>query len=187
VARRRTFGTSCIFALLAASLLLSACTHILPNARYVPSGAIRGKGTVSLGSFTYEPPAQVAQNQIEFHNPHKYIFDRPIPEVVKRGVTRELEAGGFTISTAGMRLDVTVQRCWLKKRAWNVELDLDTAWRLTSADRTVTREVRAQRRRALYTAVRQASDMNDLIGESFEEFFGAADVRAFLEARRETP
>lgn len=169
--------------LAALCILASGCTVNVRSIRFQPGSAVRVPGaTLEVGDVRYIPAERrvLKPNQFEMNKAGRVFFDIPIADHLRRCITREVEASGMKYGAGGGKLDIEITRFHLADKFWSLELYYEMTWKLTAGGKMISRDLRVQRRRAVYTNTKKAEDMNEMATEAFEQFFEDPEVKALL-------
>jgi hypothetical protein len=148
---------------------------------------VRLRGDVAEVVVKYLPAEKhtlPSPNHVEFNKAGEVRFSKPIAELYRDGVLRELDASGFTLVTdAGATLRVDISRCHLADKFTSLALYIESTWTLTKGDRVFKKDIRTERRHAIYGTAKKAEDFNAMVSEAYEEFFGDPQLKALLRTR----
>ncbi len=80
---------------------LAGCTHTIPPARFTPMGSARSTAMLKLDTVRYLQQAGVKENEVEFHKAGNVVFARPIADIVREDILKEIEHSGFHLGEGG--------------------------------------------------------------------------------------
>lgn len=143
---------------------------------------VRNTGTIALVTVRYIPAelGQVESDQPEGSG-SKFLA-KPLANYAQTWLVQELESNGFSIGDEkdkpDIRLEVDITRCLWTDKFWRTEFSIETTYRLTVGNRTISRELDAMR--WLTGGFQKEDTLRDMVVETYEVFFSDPEVKALL-------